>query len=333
MSATPSSVPAHPVKTPSSRTHFRYVLTVLIASLMLVAAVEVMLRASVVHEEIDAHIVERIYASDMRNVLLGDSHFRDGFRFDTPGFMNLAVAGSNTRMMEIAAREFFRHRTPGRVMVLAGAQLFSAPRVKDNVHKYDEFFAQNALDLPFRLYFFEPGIARHLSRDRHFFDLSDLQRLRLDAGFEGAPASPANGSTALRGDSAALRRKADSARAAWQRPVPNFERTPDYAAYTRMIESLAERGAEICMLRTPLSSNFAKIIGGDAQYAAADSAFRAIAQRYHARYVDSRDLPMVLADSLFRDQDHLNASGSRQFIPLAVQGCFPDSPTGAPLAR
>ncbi len=157
----------------------------------------------------------------------------------------------------------------------------------------------------------------------HYFDVADLQRLRR-VGEPEAPDDPlvAHDSWSKRAD--AFRLKTTIGRAVWQRPQPDFEATPDYTAYRETLTRLKTSGAQLCMLRTPITHGYLEAIAKDERYLAAETAFRHIAADIGVRYLDFRDLPMAYPDSVFRDQDHLNRTGSRSFVPLVMQRCFAD---------
>ena len=89
-----------------------------------------------------------------------------------------------------------------------------------------------------------------------------------------------------------------------------------------MIAFLAERGAQLCFLRLPLTSEYLDAILGDPAYNRAYRAFQDLAKAYAATYVDFLDLPMEYRPEYFMNQDHLSAEGSAVFAPLVFRACF-----------
>ena len=302
----------------SDRTASRYVAALLVGVVLALAVAEWALRALVVPlEEGWSHRVDLVYRGESGDVVLGDSHTFRGF-VSQDDFVNLSAGGSSVPAMEVVAREYFRHREPGRVIVAADPQLFVSKRDSAGTQQHDEYFGQN-LGLPFQLYVFEPGIARMLG------ELADPRTLRRRIAMAEARREPGNRLDAslqrkwLHGDRAdQLRRIADR-----NRPMEDLPSTGSFAAYRRLIESMQARGARLCMLATPVAAAMEGIIDEDPPYRAARVALRALARDLEVPLVEPAALGVEFPDELFIDPDHLTATGAERFSSAAIAACFP----------
>ena len=259
--------------------------------------------------------------SSLGNVLIGDSQIHTAF-YQHPGFFKISLSGESLLMLEILVREYFRFREPGRIVLPVGPQLFGEDRFQFGTFRYDTFFGQNNWiqhKLGIYSYIAEPGIGSNIGEV--VAAIADQYRpawfTPATAGDKPLPA-PSDWSKY----SAADRKRLAAARALSQRPVKDFERSSHFAAYERMVASLASRTAELCFLRPPLTPEYLDWIENDRQYAAAYEGFHQIAESHAAKYVDFQALKMEYKPEYFVNQDHLNPTGSAIFAPLAFKACF-----------
>jgi len=259
------------------------------------------------------------------NVLVGDSQIYTGFS-DHPGFFQLALSGETAPMLKILVQEYFKFRPATRAIIAAGPQLFAQPQLDNGARRHDTYFAQNnwlqhALGL--RLYVAEPGIGSVIGEA--FGRLVASHRPQWISAAAAADASVELPGTLLPHwglYSAEQRRNLARGRLFWQRPVKGFHETSHFAAYREMIAFLAQRGAQLCLLRLPLTPEYSDAIVEEPEYGRASRAFQDLAKSHAATYVDFTDLPMEYRPEYFMNQDHLNAEGSAIFAPLAFKACF-----------
>ena len=297
-----------------------YAAIVLLGIGAVLVATEVLLRWLVVPiEEGWPHRVDLVYRARGGDVVLGDSHMFRGF-VTQDEFVNLAGGGSSGQALEIVAREYFRHREPGRVVVAASPQLFNPARESAGAQQHDEYFGQN-FGLPWQLYVFERGIARRVS---WLLDPAALVQRARQAQRRKRPGNPVD--ARLASDMAGLDEagRLDRARSVVtkNRPVESLQDAAGFSAYRRMLSSLEARGARICLVRTPVISEFEELTREAPRFVAAHELLRGLADELSIPYVDYRELGFVFADELFIDPDHLTATGAERFSREVVRACF-----------
>ena len=106
------------------------------------------------------------------------------------------------------------------------------------------------------------------------------------------------------------------------RPVESLQDAAGFSAYRRMLSSLEARGARICLVRTPVISEFEELTREAPRFVAAHELLRGLADELSIPYVDYRELGFVFADELFIDPDHLTATGAERFSREVVRACF-----------
>ncbi len=281
---------------------------------------EILLRLFVVPlEQGWAHRVDLVYRAVGTDVVLGDSHTFRGF-VTRDDFVNLSGGGSSTMANEIVAREYFRHREPGRVIVGASPQLFNRARERSGTQQHDEYFTQN-FGLPFRLYIFEPGVARQIGELRDPLGL--VARVR-EAHVRKQPANAFD--AVLQYEMLQLEPDARDELAGKivrkNRPLEDIRASESFAAYRRMLAFLIDRGADVCLVRTAVSPRVRALTAEDERFVDAHRALRDLAAELGTRYVDYRDLGIDFQDELFIDPDHLTATGGDFFAEAVIRSCF-----------
>ena len=297
-----------------------YAAIVLVGIGVVLAGTEVLLRWLVVPiDEGWPHRVDLDYQAEGGDVVLGDSHMFRGF-VTQDEFVNLAGGGSSGRALEIVAREYFRHRDPGRVIVAASPQLFNPSRESAGAQQHDQYFGQN-IGLPLQLYVFERGIARRVS---WLLDPASLLKRARQAQRRKRPGNRVD--AVLAGGMARLdeveRLEVARGIVAKNRPVEDLRDAGGFAAYRRMIESLGEQGAQLCLVRTAVIAAIEEITRDDARFVAAHRLLRGLADELSLPYVDYRELGVSFGDELFIDPDHLTATGADLFSRAVVAACF-----------
>jgi len=299
----------------------RYAAIVLVGIGFVLVATEVLLRWLVVPiEEGWPHRVDLVYRASGGDVVLGDSHMFRGF-VTQDEFVNLAGGGSSGRALEIVAREYFRHREPGRVVVAASPQIFNPAREAAGAQQHDEYFGQN-FGLPWQFYVFERGIARRVS---WLLDPSALLQRARQAQRRKQPGNPIDARMAseMAGRDEAGRLELARGVVVKNRPVENLEDAAGFEAYRRMLSSLHVRGARLCLVRTPVISKYEELTREAPRFVAAHQRLRGLADELSIPYVDYRELGFAFGDGLFIDPDHMTATGADRFSRAVVRACFP----------
>src|SRR5262249_34964542 len=264
--------------------------------------------------------------SRLGDILIGDSQMYTGFVNHHAEFFQLSIHAETAPMLEILTREYLRFRTPGRAIVEAGPQLFAPQQLERGAWRHDTYFNQNNWlqhRLGVRLYVAEPGVGSFIG------DVLGPRMASMGGLIGAARAADEEDSAAPRvihhwGDYPKHERDRQTRkRISIQRPADDFEGTSHSAAYMRMLRHLAERGAQICILRMPVSAEYLELAKGDRQFAKALDYFRRLGAQY-GRYVDFLDLPIAWKAEHFANQDHLGEAGVAASAPLATKACFPD---------
>lgn len=276
----------------------RFVGLVLAAILLFIAGVEATLRLHVVQSDPYARRAHLVYAGEGSNIALGDSHVEISMR-GLPGFFNLGLRADNPRAMEIVAREYYRYRKPGKVILMASPQFFGSDRIGADSTS-ESFFRQHQW-LPVGLYAFEPAINKYLRGPWARYKAEEEPQWSLLPDEEKLKKA---------------KRRVDA-----QRPVQGYMATRDYRAYWNTLEYLKRIGAEVCLVRTPVSAEYLAAIASDPAFESAQEQFRRLAGEFGFAYVDFLSLPAIAPED-FRDHDHLNLQGARRFSAQLVGACF-----------
>ena len=303
-----------------ARAATRYLLFVAAGTVLALGLAEGLLRHYVIPiDDGRASRVALVYEAPLPDAVLGDSHLYRAF-INSETFANLARAGSSPEALEIVAREYYRHRAPGRVIVEASPQLFNRALQEKHAQGHDAWFTQN-VGLPLVLYVFEPGVSRELAR------MGDLEALRHAAevarGRKRTSGKIVEREAALRRAlSDEERRQETRARIASNRPVAEVAASPGFVAYRRMLELLQARGARVCLARTPVTDLYLEMSRDDPAYREADAALRHLAGELAIPYVDFRDLGLDLAVDSFTNPDHLTTRAGGIYAARLEAACF-----------
>lgn len=109
-----------------------------------------------------------------------------------------------------------------------------------------------------------------------------------------------------------------------QNPVKDFRASKAAVAYQRAIEFLLERGAKVCLFRTPVTADYlatSKLIA-DSRYEEFDQYIKELSLSLSVRSVDFRELAFEFDNSKFFNQDHMNDQAAAIVWPLVARSCF-----------
>ena len=306
-----------PSSTSSSKTFVRWFLAVL-AVLVVGFGVgsEVLIRTRVEPNHNFYEYLRLFRDSKSVNAIFGDSHAAYGLT-GNDGFVNLANAGDSMYGIYEKLRTYFAGRRPGKVILQAGLHHFSRgyhlwrPADAEFTHLLDTF---------------DPLTPRILTGPSAQ-ELFGYWRVFL-SGHEFVPRHPilSDGSRPVARDGRYLaytpqHRRVGALRYARQvEPVVGVETSPVAGLYVRAVDYLLERGARVCLVTFPVTTDFKGAVRKLPRFARAREFFANLAKRKGIGYVDGWEVP--LPDEMFDDYDHLSADGARRLTSIVVTRCF-----------
>ena len=244
----------------------------------------------------------------------GDSHFAWGF-VGSPEFPTFAAEGETVSDMELRVRYYFRNKKPGKVIVQGDPHTFASYKLDRATHAYlqnlDDRFWQRFID------HHRPYLGLYWGRvfaggGFDVFRPKDELRWGWIVGHEQW--SLVDSTERLGLASARLQRL---------RPTAGFETNQFAESYRHTLEFLKARGADVCVITTPVSYEYYKYSEADSATTAALGFVSRVARENGARYVDFYDLyARPGLDNYFRDMDHLNEIGAPRFTSKALSACF-----------
>ncbi|WP_165759869.1 hypothetical protein [Falsiruegeria litorea] len=245
-----------------------------------VLASEALLRTQVLPQDSYASHVSILETTDRSDVAFGDSRTARGF-VAGEGFVNLAFPSEGISHMAWKVERHFAERQPGRVILQADPHLFAAYRLNRRFEPYPEFSA-------------EPAAATGLfvTDPRHRARLPGYWTRFVENGFslESKVIQTPDGALLSPGDFSDLDPRAQmlqaKKRAITHRAGPSQQVMTAQAEYSKMLDALVERGADVCLVSYPVSQPYLDAVG----YASQGHIrfFKGESQRTGARYVDAR---------------------------------------------
>ena len=256
-------------------------------------------------------------ATDVRNVALGDSHVARGFA-PRREFVNLAFPSEAIPQTAWKARRYFSRRDPEKIILQADAHLFAPYRLSTRLGDYPKLFADGAPGLLITRPRYRARIVGYWSA---FLRNGGALESKIERTGQGALLSPGNLSTVPE-----RRRLYDArARVRTHRLRPHSQLSFAAAEYSALVDFLAARGAELCLVSFPLSPDYRAALAEAPEVARAMrrermSFFRAQADRVGARYVDNQ--AVIVDRAAFRDVDHLNGTAAPHYAERLKSACF-----------
>jgi hypothetical protein len=284
-----------------------YIISIIIGVILYIISAEVFLRVYVIPHDRLSQIAVSVYESENRNVIIGDSQIEYGFPKDYPGFENLSINGMPVETMEIILREYYMHKKPGKIIIIAGPQMLAENRVERGDWGFKDYFKLNTIDLPFMLYAFEKLVSKNLANMSKWTDNKPDEQFKENLWEETANDK---------------RIEMSKERMQIQRPVNDFYKTNNFKSYYRLVKLLKEKGAKVCLLRMPISVEYQELIRNDKAFLDSEASFKEMAKLYEVTYVDFKQIPLSYDASFFINSDHLNEKSRKLFAPLAEKFCF-----------
>lgn len=286
-----------------------YVYMVLIIILYLLLAAESIVRIFVVViPNTTPSRIDLVYTQQNRNVAIGDSHIYRGF-IHSDNFLNLGQGGTTIPMMRIIMEQYFMHKKPGKIIIEASPQFFSRRHLSTGKQDYENFFTQNN-SWPVKFYLLDPGIGGELGKTKTFSKI-----------YQNISGLPPEIKMKWENIDHSERLNRIKKRLAKQRPRIN-KASLFIDEYRQMVRFLISRGAEVCLLRTPVDEMYLDLIQGESSFYLSIEIFKDIAKELGVKFVDFRELDYDFSLNKFMNQDHLNPDASADFAPLVDKQCF-----------
>jgi hypothetical protein len=270
---------------------------------------------------------------DASKAVLGDSHV--GLTSYIPHYTFLGQPGQQPGELLLLVRSLYAHRRPERVIVEAAPQWFGEYHIGRR-----PLLTSAALAPPkslFGVHFLAlSGPYSGALFDNLWADLRSVVAAALTAARASVPrptpeifkqfireweqSSSSNWSQFPLDKRQVL----TAGRVYQQNPIEGFETSEPLHAFENAITFLIARGAEVCMFRTPVSTDYLRIANQikDSRYAAFDTYVKAFAASKKLKLIDFRSLSFSFDDSKFSNADHLTSSAADAVWPLVADACF-----------
>jgi hypothetical protein len=285
--------------------------------------------------------VRTVTAANARNAVFGDSHV--GLTPMIEGYAFLGQAAQQPQELLNLVHFLYDNRQPGRVILEAAPQwvgeyhkgrppllttanlrppisLFGTRMLSVSPLYSGSLFKFLIADLASLAAFVSPSRAQQLSINTSQVDQYAREWARkrdaLGETFNWAQIEQEK------------RQSLTAARLYGQNPVRDFESSSLLRDYAAAIRVLLERGAEVCLFRTPVTADYLRIGQemSDGRFDAFDHWIKRFSGAQHIRFVDFRDLPIVFDDTKFLNQDHLTTAQAKTMWPLVAKACFDEKP-------
>jgi hypothetical protein len=263
------------------------------------------------------------------DAVFGDSLLARGVIIDRPGFVNLASGGDSEESTLLKIKGLYGTGAAGRVILPANAFNIQASPPADAFAfaSYREAYVNRRRPLlrtlesrhqRFILNYWRVALTKGTFRadiDVPEFGGQVPSKLDQKPNFAARP-------LAERVDRS--KRSLAEFRATW----PKVESVDELflhevtAIHHETLRYLRDRGADVCLVRTPHSPTFRRIAATDSAHALANTVFLRLAETYGARFVDRWSY--FESDEFFWDEIHMNEAAGREFGPKIVSDCFPE---------
>jgi DltD-like protein len=259
------------------------------------------------------HSLELVQQETAADAAFGDSHFAWGF-VGSAGFPTIAAEGETIADMELRVRYYYRNKQPGKVIIEGDPHEFAVYKLDRATHAYLDnmgsgFWQRFASHhRPYLGLYWQ----RALAGGPGAFKAKNELRYGWIVGHERWSSLDTTARLALSAD-----------RVLHHLPAGNFRDTPFADSYRRSLAFLKSRGADICVVTSPVSSDYYRYASRQPALAAVLEFVQEVAKENGARYVNFYDMwARREYDQYFRDMDHLNAVGAPLFTAKAVAACF-----------
>lgn len=265
------------------------------------------------HFSIESYYTKAVIAarnSKVHCAVFGDSHGAASFRDELQNCYNFAAGGMGLMQISDSVGSVRDGNSLKQVVITFGPQMFSAERVNNKSAIFSSI-GQEFTPL------YNPLVLQPLMFDRWKVWFKD-QLLR-------APdKSNITNSRHWGTFTSAKKDQAIALRLLKQTPLPEYQTSVTRRNLQHLILELRQSGTEVCLVRTPVTPDYAKVLQpllDSAPWQVLNTELRLAG----AIVVDYRQLNVDFPDSDFINEDHLNPVGAKIFATLAYQACFGQS--------
>ena len=323
---------------PSSTSSFNLRLAAFVGTLLVAACLlEIYCRTSTRFDNEQTMYVRTIAADRSRNAVFGDSHVGLAPMIESYAFFG--QAGQQPQELLNLVHFLFDNRQPGKIIVEAAPQWVGEYHrgrqpllTSANLRPPISVFGARLLSLT-PLY--SGSLLKFLIADMAslaaFVSQSKAQQLSIDTSQAGRYVREWSRKRDAGGEAfnwaqiePDKREVLTAVRLYEQNPVRDFESSNVLRDYVAAIRFLRERGAQVCLFRTPVTADYVRL-GRDmpeGRFDAFDRWISGFAGAERIRFVDFRQLPLDFDDTKFLNQDHLTYAHARTMWPLVDKACF-----------
>ena len=315
---------------------FRLKLLVFVAVLIASAAfLEVYCRFSNRFRDPSFSYLQRIAEVDASKAVLGDSHVGDTSYI--PHYAFLGQPGQQPGELLLLVRSLYMHRRPERVIVEASPQWFGEYHAGrrplltlTSLAPPKSLFGVRLLTLsgPYSGALFDnlwadlrSVVAAILTAAAHANVPRPVPEAlkRIKREWEESASNSTWSQFPLE-----KRQVLTTGRVYEQNPIERFEMSEPLHSFENAITFLIANGAEVCLFRTPVSTDYLRIASQitDSRYAAFDTYIAGFAASKELKFIDFRSLSFSFDDSKFINADHLTSTAADAMWPLVANACF-----------
>jgi len=298
-----------------------FVVGALASLLIMTALCEHVLRSQVVPNDHFWHHVDLFYDTLPPSAAFGDSHIARGF-IGHKNSPNLAYPSEALPQMETKIRALYEDRqiVPQKIIFQVSPQMFAKYREEDFQRNYVEIFERGQKRYtPFGLYIFDGYYRKRLIAYLKSYAL----RGRLEQQTEFMEYGGILSDDVLRRTKNTAEKVMLKNRILLHIPEPGFEHSEYAAILERSIAFLKEKGADVCMVSMPASTEYRQMVsdlGYGPNFQNAFTYFQNVQKKHKARYVSF--YTELDDDTLFMNPDHLNRDGAKHLTPIIFDRCF-----------
>jgi len=280
--------------------------------------------------------LREVAKADATNAVFGDSHV--GLTSFIPRYAFLGQAGQQPDEFLLLARTLYANRRPERVIVEASPQWFGEYHIGARRLLTPASLAAPKSILGVQVLSLSGSYSGAIFNNLWADVRSALATIFADAHAE----VPRPDAATLTRFAAEWQAMAYSATFNWsqfpvekrlvlttsrvysQNPIERFTESEPRRSFEDAITFLLERGAEVCMFRTPVSDDYLKIAKQikNSRYAEFETYIRAFATSKKLKLIDFRNLSLSFDDTKFFNADHLNNAAAAAMWPLVADACF-----------
>ncbi|PCI56257.1 MAG: hypothetical protein COB36_05635 [Alphaproteobacteria bacterium] len=316
----------------------RYLVSLFLVICLALLCSEIVIRGYVMTYHRLAQQVYTILNEDKAGVIIGDSHTKAAFTNLPENFANLSVEGMNVLMFDSVVRSYASRNRIEKIIILASPHIFSQYRIDGNVGIYASLPVR-ALDWRDDIYVFNNVYQAALHDTVKWKILNVLQaknpigllKTRVMQALHLSPprvkAEEQRRGRVLWAEQSMSQKTEKTVRQLRDHaPAEDFQNHMFAIRYKEMISNLMNSGAQICLVRPPVSEIYNRIYADKFSMAPMERFFEGIVKDEgrggHIKYVDYRDLGISFADDVLINTDHLNEQGAQIYTPAIMKACF-----------